>query len=115
MSVRLLIIDLPEARHLLPDLSVQQEGAKRGVIFHFVLEREFRAWKQTNRDVGLSNCCESAGDRVRKPRRYQSVAHLCGAGRDKMQAVITHGDFLLYYREAGMSHVWAWRGPQRTR
>src|SRR5215475_3402438 len=96
MSVRLLVTDLPEASHLLPDLSVRQEGAKRGVIFYFILECEFRARKQTNRDVGLSNCCESAGDRVRKPRRYQSVANLCWAGRDRMQAVITHGDLLLY-------------------
>src|SRR5262245_18237171 len=95
MYLPLGVIDLPEARHLLPDLSARQEGAKSGVIFHFVLEREFRARKQTNRDVGLSNCCESAGDRVRKPRRYQSVAHLCRAGRDKMQAVITHRWFLL--------------------
>src|SRR5262249_61351811 len=85
-------IPLPEGGFLLPDLSVRQEGAKRGVIFHFVLECEFRARKQTNRDVGLSNCCEPAGDRVGKPRRYQSVAHLCRAGRDRMQAVVTHGD-----------------------
>src|SRR5262249_25125288 len=95
MSVRLLVTDLPEASHLLPDLSVRQEGAKRGVIFYFVLEREFRARKQTNRDVGLSNCCESARDRVGKPRLYQFVAYLCGAGRDRMQAVIKHRLFLL--------------------
>src|SRR5262249_62323237 len=89
MSVRLLVTDLPEASHLLPDLSVRQEGAKRGAIFYFVLECEFRARKQTNRDVGLSNCCDPAPDRAGKPRRYQSVAHLCRAGRDKIQTVIT--------------------------
>src|SRR5262249_3181251 len=93
MSVRLLVTDLPEASHLLPDLSVRQEGAKRGVIFYFVLECEFRARKQTNRNVGLSDRCEPARDRVGKPRRYQSVPHLCRAGRDRMQAVVTHGDY----------------------
>src|SRR6266536_1560367 len=83
MWVRLLAVDLPESSYLLPDLSV--------VVFYFVLEREFRARKQTNRNVGLPDRCEPARDRVAKPGRYQSLANLRRAGCDKIQTVVAHG------------------------
>ena len=36
--MRLLVVDLSESSHLLSDLSVRQEGAKRGIVFYFVLD-----------------------------------------------------------------------------
>src|SRR6266567_3310246 len=88
--MRLVAVYLPESSYLLPDLSVRKERAKREVAFYIVLEREFSARKQANRNVGLSDRCEPAGDRVAKPGRYQSVTNLCWAGGDKIQTVITH-------------------------
>src|SRR6266849_1372254 len=86
MYVRLLVVDLPESSHLLSDLSVRQEGAKRGVVFYFVLEREFRATKQTNRNAWLSDSSETTGDRPAELGRHQLV----GSGCDKIQTIITH-------------------------
>src|SRR5712692_2778736 len=90
MYVRLLVVDLPESSHLLSDLSVRQEGAKRRVVFYFVLEREFRARKQTNHNAWLSDSSETTGDRPAELGRHQLVANLCGSGCDKIQTVVTH-------------------------
>src|SRR5260370_16502368 len=90
MYVRLLVVDRPESSQLLSELSVRQEGAKRGVVFYFVLEREFRARKQTNRNAWLSDSSETTGDRPAELGRHQLVANLCGSGCDKIQTVVTH-------------------------
>src|ERR1700730_5163855 len=90
IHVRLVVVELPEPRHLFTELSVRQEGAKREVVFHFVLEREFRARKQTNRTPWLSHSSETPSDRAAELRRHQLIANLCRSGCDMLQTVVTH-------------------------
>ena len=93
MNVRLVVIDLTEPRHFLPDFSVREEGAERRVVFHVALERELGARKQAHRHVRVVAGGEAAGDRIVEFRRYEFVADLGGPGCDVLQTVVTHRRF----------------------
>jgi hypothetical protein len=70
MSVRLIRIYLPKLSNSFGDLLVLVKEIESGFILYVFLKREFRPWKQTNRNPWLSNRSEPTGDRVPKLGRY---------------------------------------------
>src|SRR5262249_42621507 len=85
-------IDLPEARHFLPEVSVFHawEKNKKALILDFLFERDLCAGQKTHCHVRLTDCGESSCRGILELRCYQLVADLCGSGGDEAQTVVAH-------------------------
>jgi hypothetical protein len=94
MVVRVVQVDLLEARDLLPQLLVGEE-AECVLALDFALKHELRPRKEADGDIRLSDGRKAARDRVRELCRDEFVADLCRAVRYVLQAVVTHGRVLL--------------------
>src|ERR1700722_1341267 len=91
MNVRVVRVDLTEAGNPLIDAG-PAEHRESAVISDIVVERDFGAGEQADRDFGLADFGKSAGDRLRKIGRDELIGHLRRPRGDRMQAVITNGE-----------------------
>jgi len=84
-------VDLPEARELLSDLLVRENAdAERRLAFDILVERNFGARQQTDRNMRLPDRGEAAGDGIAELGRHQLVLDLGRPGRDMVQTIVTH-------------------------
>src|SRR5260370_32225194 len=95
-------VDLPEAREPLPDLLVwQNTDAKRWLAFDILVERDFRAGQQADRNIWLADRREAARDGLGEFGRHQLVLNPGRPGRDMVQTVITHRRDSFSYEKPG--------------
>src|SRR6266849_3575231 len=91
MHVRLILADLPEARHFLFDLFPElQIREKTMLVFDLFLERDLRAGKEAHGYVWFSDRGKTASDRVAEFRRHQFVSDHCRSRCDELQTVVAH-------------------------
>src|SRR6266545_3856457 len=87
-------VHLPKSSHPLSNFAV---GKK--VVLYIFLECHLGARKKAYRDLRLSDCGETTGDRVIELRRYQAIADLRPPGFNELQTVVTHGSTPLFINE----------------
>src|SRR5262249_33547249 len=88
---RLFHVDWPEARKPLPDLLVLQDtDAERRLTFDILVERNFGAGQQADRNMRLAGRRKTARDGIGEFGRHQLVIDPGRAGRDSVQAIVTH-------------------------
>src|SRR6516225_4307359 len=84
-------VDLPEACEPLPDLLVwQNAGAKRRLTFDILVECNFGAGQQADRNMRLAGRRKTACDGITKLGRHQLVLDPGRPGRDMVQTIVTH-------------------------
>jgi len=84
-------VDLPEAREPLPDLLVwQNAGAKRRLAFDILVERNFGAGQQADRNMRLAGRRKTARHGIAEFGRHQLVLDPGRPGRDMVQTIVTH-------------------------
>src|SRR5262249_2484413 len=89
-------VDLPDPRKPMPDLLVwQNANTERRLAFDVLVEHNFGAAQQTDRNVRLPNGGKAAGDGSLELGRHQLVLDLSRPGRDVVQTVVTHSIALL--------------------
>src|SRR5262245_47924770 len=80
-------VDLPEAREPLPDLVVwQNTDAVRGLAFDILVERDFGARQQADRNIRLADRREPSRDGIGEFGRHQLVLDPGRPGRDMVSS-----------------------------
>jgi len=91
MQVRLIRVDLPEARHSLSNLfRALQAREETMLVFHLILKRDLGAGKQAHGNVRFSDRGKTAGDGVAESCRHQFVPDHCGSRCNELQTVVAH-------------------------
>src|SRR5262249_6769420 len=101
MSMRLLGIDLPEARYTVSKLAQPQPGqhaAQHMFVLELVIEHYLGTGKQADRHVWLANGRKAAGDGAGKAACDHFFANRGRTRRDAMQAIVTHGGHSTFLR-----------------
>src|SRR6516162_6488319 len=84
-------VDLPEACEPLPDLLVWQDtDAERRITFDILVERNFGAGQQADRNLRLAGRRKTARDGIGEFGRHQLVLDPGRPGRDMVQTIVTH-------------------------
>src|SRR5215470_14316981 len=91
MGHGVVYVDLPEACESLPDLLVwQNAGAKRRLAFDILVERNFGAGQQADRNTRFAGRRKTARDGITELDRHQLVLDPGRPGRDMVQTIVTH-------------------------
>src|SRR6516165_11767806 len=116
MGHGVVYVDLPEACETLPDLLVwQNAGAKQRLAFDILVERNFGAGQQADRNMRFAGRRKTARDGTTELGRHQLVLDPGRPGRDMVQTIVTHRRELLFLRKAGkrlLPILWIARKPR---
>ena len=95
MQIHLVGIDLTEARNPPADSAVRQQSVAH-IDLHIAVESDLSARSEAHGYVVCFHRRKAARERRGgKASGNKAVAHLCGAGRYAMKAIVTHGTSLL--------------------
>src|SRR6516225_9089995 len=90
MGYGIIHVDLPEACEPLPNF-LAGENAAKSLTFDILVERNFGAGQQADRNVRLADSGEAASDGVAEFGGHQPVIDLGRPSRHKVQTIVTHG------------------------
>jgi hypothetical protein len=91
MGHGIIRIDLPEARKPLSDFLVREDAnSEWWFAFDILVERNFGARQQANRDMRFADGGKAASNGIPEFSRYQLVLDLGRPGRNVEQTVVTH-------------------------